>query len=752
MPQIDGPLALRLIGVSLFVLLGPGLAFLQAVGVQAFSPVRVTLALAVSYSWIFALSVALPLTHGNIDHAVVLTVTLFAALLVIASRRSYAYRGMLRGVRIRRQHLLAGALLLALALLGWIIESPITGEEALDLVSAARFVDRGPVTLENTSLMPDTRPVYLFQPYQLALGMIARMSAVDVLITVVKVRAVLVPLGFILVYALLRQMTPTREAAVAAMAVASTFVALDFPTWEFNSLFPFVRRGAFTAGISVPALMTLVIVATRDVRGDVAARTRRVAIGVLPLFLLASMATHPLEMFTFLCFAAAVIGCVVLGFDRFGSRRHALIGALLLTMATAAYVSIQSRGVPQVAEYENADKADLRARLPQLATDPLTFVAGEIADGGRELWGQIIPSTITGAVGIPALAVIVWTAPSAAAWLTVALIPLAIAYLSPAGSTALALATSPATFLDVNAHFALAGLLALSIALATIARVLLAAAHEAQRGLARVMLTAALGSLVLVFAWRASRSTVAAVLSLPAAHPAIAAVVATLIGCGVLAVARRRRHSVPTAVPFEAGVIALAACLAVPVVLAGRTFQQGVLSPADRVSVVTRVERALEAPPVTDWVNYYPVLSTTIAPPLHVPRAVVDALKQLLPPREVLLSDPRDSCALVVLLDAYCINPEHIYGHYFLSARRYHDLYVRTDPQGPAWHPFFNQTWPVDDAEGRFLADYGARYILAGPEHAAVIDGKLRALGIGATAAMLDGGFVLYTVTKAKSG
>jgi hypothetical protein len=122
-----------------------------------------------------------------------------------------------------------------------------------------------------------------------------------------------------------------------------------------------------------------------------------------------------------------------------------------------------------------------------------------------------------------------------------------------------------------------------------------------------------------------------------------------------------------------------------------------------------------------------------------------------MPSRQILLANPRDSCALVVLLDAYCINPERIYGHFFLSARRYHEECVH-DVEGHEedWHPFFNSTWPAENCERTLLRDYRVGYLLADPEHQTLIERKLLALNTDATTVMRRDGYVLYRIGQVR--
>ena len=107
------------------------------------------------------------------------------------------------------------------------------------------------------------------------------------------------------------------------------------------------------------------------------------------------------------------------------------------------------------------------------------------------------------------------------------------------------------------------------------------------------------------------------------------------------------------------------------------------------------------APSVLEWNPYYEQLRTTIAPALPVPRPVIDELRRRIPPRQVVLADPRYSCGLVVLVNAYCINPASIYGHYFQPAAAYFRGYVSDRGSESPLHPFFNLSPTLSDRPSR---------------------------------------------------
>ncbi|HEY5616605.1 MAG TPA: hypothetical protein VIK60_01595 [Vicinamibacterales bacterium] len=736
-------LASRLLCLSGAVLLLPGMMLLGALRVRADWHQRIVLAFALSYSWMFVLSVAIPLLGWSVDRAAVLTLVLFAiAAFALARARMHASITVVRnGDPVEK--LLIGLVVVIVAAAGWVIEPPFTGDEALDLASISRVADGGPISFENTSVLPDTRPVYLFQPYQMAVGLIARWSGTDPMVALVKLRAFLAPLALALVYGLLRALTLTRAEAGAAFVVVLLFVALDINTWEWNSLFPFVRRGAVTAGICVPALLVLCHLGTRRAADADAVRTRRIALLAAPVMLVASLATHPLELFPLAFFAAGMVFAVLAGLDQAGARRPAVVLMILLAAATAAYVTLQARAVPYVAEFDRDDKRTLRAELMQVVRQPLEAIAGGPTEA-REILSRTIPATTAVVAGIPAMALVALRNPPAAALLAMGIMPLALLYASPAGFLVLTLLTAPETVRNVNGYFGLLGVVGLALGLTSLAVVALHAARWRQNGLARVVSTSAVGSLVL---WPAStwgRQAVQWLAGRTVAQPELLLLLAVATSLLVMAVAARRTRAMPPA-RLGVAVVLATACLAVPFALPEWGFG-GVFSTREAVTAVDRFERALASPTVLDWPIYYEQLKVSIQPPLPVPRAVIDELRRVLEPRQVVLADPRYSCALVVLIDAYCINPEAIYGHYFQPAARYHTEYVTLGDSGVPEHPFYNASTLLSNAEERLLREYRVSYLLTDPAYAEQTAAKLRELGTEATLEMDLDGYRLYRI------
>jgi hypothetical protein len=639
-------------------------------------------------------------------------------------------------------------LLVVVAIVGataaWVIEPAFTGEEVLDLASIGRFADGGAVSLSNTSLLPDARPVYLFQPYQLALAIIARWSGTDPFVAFIKFRAVIVPLALIVVFSLVRRLTPTRSDALSVFVVILLFVTLDVQTWEMNSLFPLVRRGAAGAGLCAPVMLVLALVATRRLDRPDAARLRRIALIAAPIMLVASLATHPLEMFTALCGMTGISGVILTGFDRQGDRRQAVILMTLLVAAAGVYITLQSRLVPYVAEYERGDKQALRAQLAQLAHDPIGAIASQQSPAADVLTRTIPATSVTvfGMVALPAAAVL---APATAAMLAAGIVPLALTYATPAGFTILTLLTSVETVRDVNAYFALLGLLALALALTATAHVVLKAAAVQHGGLRQIVMRAAAISVVawvvLLIGGPAARALAAAARMEPMrvlAIGGVAAVAALIVG------RRMQVRGLPRS-RLSTGVAALTACLAIPFAVPDAGIG-GVFTNREPVDLITYFQAARTAPSVLEWNPYYERLRTTIAPALPVPRRVIDELRRKIPPRQVLLADPRYSCGLVVLINAYCINPASIYGHYFQPAAAYFRRYVLNRGGESPLHPFFNSSPTLSDAERTLIQDYHVGYVLTDPEYGDLIGSKLaQAVGDAHLEMALDG-YQLYRV------
>ncbi len=735
-------LAARLLAVSAALLLLPGLLLLAALRVRTEWPHRIVLAFSLSYSWVFVLSIVVPLFKWSVDYAGVLTVILLAGLgsHIASHLRPHA----LAATRPSREALLMAAVIIACAVCAWVIEPPFTGEEALDMASVSRFADGGPITFDNTSLLPNARTVYLFQPYQLAVGLIARWSGTDPIVAYLKFRTFLAPLTLIFLYSLLRWLTATRMEAGAAFAVVLLFTVLDMTTSQWDGWFPFVRRGGVGAGICVPALMSLCLAATRRAESVDARLARRLALATAPVMLTASLATHPLEMFPLLFFAAGLALAIMTALDPSGARKPAIVLILSLAVATGAYMSILSHAVPDLVAYGADEKPALWANLRALGGHPLTALAGP--SGFRDLLTRTLPSTTVTVFGIPALVLVALRAPAAAAMLALGIVPLALLYASSAGFMLLRLATASSVVKDVNAYFGLLGLLSLAIGLPALIQVGLQAAAWRPAGVRRVIARSVIGAMVVWSAWRGGQAGVQWFADRATMQPEFLLLVAVAVAVAVIVTARTRRTLLPPSAFPSTLIIVLAAGLAVPLAAPEWTFG-GVFTSRRHVALGEQLRDARASPSVLDWPAYYEkTLRQSIAPPIPVPGGVMKELRKRIPPRSVVLADPRYSCALVVLFSSYCINPETIYnGLYFRTAERYHAEYVRRGDGGIPEHPFFNANATLTASEARLLTEYRVSFLLTDPDSTDRTAEKLTQLG-NATLEMEHDGYRLYRI------
>jgi hypothetical protein len=227
-------------------------------------------------------------------------------------------------------------------------------------------------------------------------------------------------------------------------------------------------------------------------------------------------------------------------------------------------------------------------------------------------------------------------------------------------------------------------------------------------------------------------------------QPELLLLIAVIAAIVVLVVAAKRTRPLLQPAPFPSGVILVTVCLAIPLA-APDWGLGGIFAKREPVTALSRFKAALSSPSVLDWPSHYEELRRSLAVP--VPRGVVDELRKRMPPRQIMLAHPRYSCALVVLIDAYCINPESIYGHYFQPAARYLAEYVRQGEGQAPQHPFFNASPSLTDAERGLLKEYRVSYLLAGPEYADQTALKLREAAPGATLEMDRDGYRLYKIS-----
>jgi hypothetical protein len=737
-------LAARLLSVGAFVFLAPGLACVARMPDAFEWPEHLVYGFAISYVWAFAMSVVLPLLGWTVDYAGVLTAA-FVALVTPWRRLPILIANGVRAFRPSTVGVVLSAIVVAYAIGAWWIEPVMHGDASVDLLSVSRFADGGPIHLDNTSIVTASRAAYIFQPYQMMLGLAARWSGAETIVAFEKIRPLLVFLSLASVFVLIGELTVTRVHALWAFTVVLVFIGFDMATWQDKSLYPVVHRGGIAAGICVPVLMTLILSAAR-VRAERDGETRqRLSMWLAPVFLVAFLCTHALEVYSTLFFAAAAGIAVFIGADRSRDRRRILQLGAWCVLALALYLPIRSRLLPDFTAFEDGLKSSTLAEFEQDHPTLGDKLSGVMSQESEDLLAHRLPMTTAAVLGVPALAGAVLIAPAAATMLSIGIFTLAALFAVPAGFILLALATSADSVQETPPYFALLGLLGVALGIAGIVSTTLDGIARFRARTWRVLWFVA-ASAVLVVAWRPmaialTTSALAFVRNNPRVAVGITAGVLILVTTAALL--RHGRRPVVGAIPAVGGAV-LAALLAYPLAGLG-------LPNTERVNFVSAVRNSRTIPSVLDGSRYYDLVAQSILPPLPMPPSIVGDLRTILPPRQVLLANPHYSCSITALVDAYCVNPEHIYGQYFLGARRYQLDYVYSIEGSHAdWHPFFNDTWPLEARERRFLNDYHVTYLLADPSHLDLISRKLDALHVVAAREYSRDGYVLYRLESAR--
>jgi len=222
--------------------------------------------------------------------------------------------------------------------------------------------------------------------------------------------------------------------------------------------------------------------------------------------------------------------------------------------------------------------------------------------------------------------------------------------------------------------------------------------------------------------------------------------IAVAAAAGAVGIAAVRRRPILSAESCPRGFVVLTMCLAIPLAIPGIVFG-GSFAREANATVFSRFASALSRSAVFDSASYYDEVGRTIAPPLRVPGPVVEEVRRLLPPRQVVLADPKYSCALVVFIDAYCINPEYIYGLFFQTATPYLAEYVNRNGADAAEHPFFNADPSLRVEEARLLREYRVSYILTDPQYAQETIAKIAQARPNATLVMDRDGYRLYRIS-----
>jgi hypothetical protein len=192
-------------------------------------------------------------------------------------------------------------------------------------------------------------------------------------------------------------------------------------------------------------------------------------------------------------------------------------------------------------------------------------------------------------------------------------------------------------------------------------------------------------------------------------------------------------------------VVAMACfCLLVPAYRGLKKFP-GRLDNSHRASTWSKLEENRGTPSVVDWRKYYAYLRTTMD--IDIPWEVLQDLRRIIPPQQVVIFDPRESILIPFLMNQYIVNP----GVEFSTDMAYYRDYVKADPAGGRIHPVYNHSEVLTEREREFMDVYGVDYILVNPTYAATVKKKLADYSSRFHLVYEKDGFLLYESSAVSS-
>ena len=220
-------------------------------------------------------------------------------------------------------------------------------------------------------------------------------------------------------------------------------------------------------------------------------------------------------------------------------------------------------------------------------------------------------------------------------------------------------------------------------------------------------------------------------------HPLVLPWLAALAGIGVLWRIRGDSEHARSHSPWYTATLALALIVGVA---AGFRGVPGALSGSQREALYRVLQNAVAKPSVLNWQAYFPVLQASTNPTIDLPAPVIEDLRRLLPPLQVIIADPAHSVALPVMLNQHIVNP----GHVISTSLRYFDRYAHQRPDGTRDHPIFNNGDVLTSDEWEFLDEYRVDYVLVDPTFRGSVRRKLAAAESAFEQLYDREGFTLY--------
>jgi len=693
---------------------------------------RVPLAFGIGYGAITIACALSTFLHLSLTQAFA-ALTAVTILFALAPRRTVlSHMDAQQGEEHKRTFSFALPLAIGLAILcGWVIEPPITGEETAELISVRKIAENPFLSMDGLMPEPSAVPTYVIAPYYFLVALVSKASGLSIFAAYLKLRAVYAGLALLVFSALGSRLLPRDDPRVIEAMTLGLLVLFfaDPAPWSWPaSLFPLVRRGAFTAGVAAPIFMLAAHVFVMRPNRESRPLGEWIAPGLLLLTLLT---THAMEILWagFFTVAMMVAGRLLpaAGVDW---RR---VASFVVSVAVAALVfkTAHARLAGHVYAFDASARADILGGLrAELGAGAGSFFG--VSDAGRYLVstsGAVIPYTILGILLSPILirwrpvaGVILWAGTA---------LPLGV-YCSSKLLALLQLATA-SEIVFVFGYFTLLGLLGFLATTYIAVSAQAARRPEWFKGQWK-------GSLLSVAAMPVGYGLallLRAALPVLLARPLAVFWIAALGGIVALSWRRRGQDSARGA-PFSWS----AAAVFVALLAGGGWGLKGTGQIAGaREPLLQTLGAAWRSASVLEWPRYYPVLQASANPPIDLPAPIVEDLTRLLPPLQTLIADPAHSYSLPVMLNQHIVNP----GHRISTSLDYFDHYTHEEG-GRRVHPIFNDTTVLSAEERRFLVDFQVQYILVNPSYEEVVAQKLGAEPQTFTLIYSRNGFLLYKV------
>ena len=279
-------------------------------------------------------------------------------------------------IRVRREELILGGLLILLGVALYLRGSPVVSfEDQVHVSIVRRLAEIEAPTISNFYFAPNVVYTYPFPGVHYLMALVSRAGAIDALFVYDKLRCFWGPSAIVMLFLAARAVFGTRGAAttvaLTAIALASSGVSAEVPKTFWAQLVPSSHPSDVAMGVVLPALL---VAAFGYVQGE--SHRERSFMLALSLLLVSTLAViHIREIIQFLTYLGAfILALSLLRSHRVYVRRAAVLGGLTLAV-TLAYLTWHSASVPQVTDLVRTQRDKLVGVAASSSLAQLLFTA-----------------------------------------------------------------------------------------------------------------------------------------------------------------------------------------------------------------------------------------------------------------------------------------------------------------------------------------------------------------------------------------